>query len=203
MGPPDRRLRQDRKEEEKEGTMKPTDELSHEHQAILQMIGILGKMADRLDAGAPVDPGDLEQAVEFIRVFADQCHHAKEEGHLFPEMEKAGIPRERGPIGVMLADHAEGRKHVAAMAGAIPGIRKGDRKASAAFAAAARGYGQLLTGHIFKEDHILYPMADARLSPGQQSSLEACFIEVEKNIVGEGKHEEHRRLLERLEKAYS
>ena len=60
----------------------------------------------------------------------------------------------------------------------------------------------LLTQHIFKEDHILYPMADARLSPDQQASLEACFADVEQNIVGEGKHEEFHRLLERLEKAY-
>jgi hemerythrin-like domain-containing protein len=182
--------------------MKPTEELSHEHQAIVKMIQILGVMSDRLDAGTAVDPADLEGSVDFIRVFADRCHHAKEEGHLFPEMEKAGIPRERGPIGVMLADHVEGRKHVAAMAGAIPGIRKGDRAAAAAFAAGARGYGQLLTGHIFKEDQILYPMADARLTSEQQSRLESCFADVEKNIVGEGKHEEFHRLLERLEETY-
>ncbi|HMA54881.1 MAG TPA: hemerythrin domain-containing protein [Acidobacteriota bacterium] len=182
--------------------MKPTEELSHEHQAILRMIGILDKMADSLDAGAAVAPKDLEDAVGFIRVFADKCHHAKEEGHLFPEMERAGIPRDRGPIGVMLADHEEGRRHVAAMAGAIPGIKKADRKAAATFAAAARGYGRLLTGHIFKEDNILYPMADARLSPDQQGSLEACFADVEKNMVGEGKHEEFHRLLERLAKTY-
>ena len=182
--------------------MKPTEELSHEHQAILTMIGILGKMADGLDAGAAVAPDDLEDAVAFIRVFADKCHHGKEDGLLFPEMEKAGIPRERGPLGVMLSDHAEGRKHVAAMAGALPGIRKADRKAAAAFASAARGYGELLTQHIFKEDNILYPMADARLSPDQQTSLEACFADVEKTVVGEGKHEEFHRLLERLEKAY-
>jgi hemerythrin-like domain-containing protein len=182
--------------------MQPTKELSQEHQAILLMIRVLGKMADRLEAGTPVDPEDLERAVDFIRVFADKCHHAKEEGHLFPEMERAGIPRDRGPIGVMLAEHVEGRKHVAAMAGAIRGVRKGDRKAAEAFAAGARGYGDLLTQHIFKEDRILYPMADARLSPEQQESLEICFADVEKNIVGEGQHEEFHRLLDRLEKAY-
>jgi len=30
--------------------MKPTAELSHEHQSILQMIRILGEIADRLEA---------------------------------------------------------------------------------------------------------------------------------------------------------
>jgi hemerythrin-like domain-containing protein len=182
--------------------MKATAELSHEHQAILEMIRVLVKMAERLEAGTPVDAKDLEDAVEFIRVFADKCHHAKEEGHLFPEMERAGIPRGRGPIAVMLAEHEEGRKHVAAMAGALRGVRKGQRKAMAAFAAGARGYGELLTQHIFKEDNILYPMADNRLSPDQQTSLEECFADVEKNIAGEGRHEEFHRLLERLGAAY-
>ncbi len=182
--------------------MKPTEELSREHQAILEMIRILAKMAERLEAGSLVEAGDLKAAVEFIRVFADRCHHAKEEGHLFPEMERAGIPRGRGPIAVMLAEHEEGRKRVAAMAGALRGAGKGNRKAMAAFAAAARGYGELLTQHIFKEDRILYPMADNTLSPDQQTSLEECFTEVEKSVVGEGQHEEFHRLLERLGSAY-
>jgi hemerythrin-like domain-containing protein len=182
--------------------MKPTAELSQEHQAILRMIKILGHIADRLDSGKVVDLDDLDRSVEFIRIFADKCHHAKEEGHLFPEMERAGIPRDRGPIGVMLAEHVRGREYVATMAGAVTDVRKGDRKAAAAFAAAARGYGELLTQHIQKEDQILYPMADARLSNGQQESLRACFQDVENVIVGEGKHEEFHRLLERLETAY-
>jgi hemerythrin-like domain-containing protein len=184
--------------------MKPTEELSQEHQAILEMIRILGLMADRLDAGTPVDPDDLERSVEFIRVFADRCHHGKEEGHLFPEMEKAGIARDHGPIGVMLTEHTSGRRLVGDMAGAVPGIRQtGDPQAAEAFAMAARGYGVLLTQHINKEDHILFPMADARLSPDQQRRLEAAFAEVERTVIGEGRHEEFHRLLGRLGKAYS
>ena len=74
--------------------MKPTAELSHEHLSIVKMIGILGKIAERLDAGGAVPPDDPARCVEFLRVFADKCHHAKEEDHLFPEMEKVGMARE-------------------------------------------------------------------------------------------------------------
>jgi hemerythrin-like domain-containing protein len=182
--------------------MKPTAELSHEHLAIKRMIGVLGKIADRLEAGGAVPPDDPARCVEFLRVFADKCHHAKEEDHLFPEMEKVGVAREGGPIGVMLAEHVEGRKHVAAMAGTLPGLRMGEGSAARAFAEAARRYGALLTQHIMKEDHVLYPMADARFSAEQQRELETRFADIEKIIVGEGKHEEYHRLLERLEMAY-
>lgn len=182
--------------------MKPTAELSHEHLSIVKMIGILGKIAERLDAGGTVPPDDPARCVDFLRVFADKCHHAKEEDHLFPEMEKVGVAREGGPIGVMLAEHVEGRKHVAAMAGTLAGLGAGEKAAARAFAEAARRYGALLTQHIRKEDHVLYPMADARFSEEQQRELEARFAEVEKNIVGEGRHEEFHRLLERLDETY-
>jgi hemerythrin-like domain-containing protein len=182
--------------------MKPTQELSAEHQAILLMIRILEKMSDRLEAGETVEPGHLERAVDFIRVFADKCHHGKEEDLLFPAMEKAGIPRRAGPLGVMLSEHVMGRGFVQSMAEALAGIRQGDRRAGARFAENARNYGALLTQHIFKEDNILYPMADERLSAAQQDELAACFAEVEEKVVGHGKHEEYHRLLKELEAAY-
>jgi hemerythrin-like domain-containing protein len=182
--------------------MKPTQELSHEHQAILLGIRILEKMSDRLLAGQAVDPSHLEKAVDFIKVFADKCHHGKEEDLLFPAMEKAGIPRTGGPIGVMLNEHAAGRNYVKAMAESIPGIKKGDKAAARTFAENARNYGALLAVHIGKEDNILYPMADARLTPAQQKELASCFAEVEENIIGHDKHEEYHRLLKELETVY-
>lgn len=182
--------------------MKPTAELSHEHEAILLMIQVLEKMSERLEAGERVDPAHLEKAVDFIKVFADKCHHGKEEDLLFPAMEKAGIPRTGGPIGVMLTEHVAGRSHVKALTESLPGIRKGDQASARVFAENARKYGTLLSQHIHKEDHILYPMADARLTPSQQKELEARFADVEEKVVGHGKHEEYHRLLKELEAAY-
>jgi hemerythrin-like domain-containing protein len=182
--------------------MKPTEELSTEHQAILLMIRVLDKMSDRLESGGEVDTSHLEKAVEFIKVFADKCHHGKEEDLLFPAMEKAGIPRSGGPLGVMLHEHVLGRGYVKAMAEAVAGINKGDRGAGARFAENARNYSALLSQHIFKEDNILYPMADGRLSAAQQDELTVCFADVEEKVVGHGKHEEFHRLLKDLEAAY-
>ena len=182
--------------------MRPTAQLSHEHQAILRAIRILERVAERLETARAVAPGHLAKAIDFIRVFADKCHHGKEEGLLFPAMEKAGIPRQGGPIGVMLQEHATGRGYVTAMADAVARIAKGDKAAAGPFVENARNYGALLTAHIHKEDHILFPMADARLTPAQQEELEAGFAEVEKRVLGHGKHEGYIRLLEELESAY-
>lgn len=182
--------------------MKPTQELMKEHQDILAMLEVLKKVSDRLDAGEALDAAHLEKAVEFIRGFADACHHGKEEVHLFRAMEDAGIPNQGGPLGVMFHEHKLGRDHVRAMADSIAGIKAGDAAARRRFAENARGYAALLARHIHKEDHVLYPMADARLTEDQQAALAARFAEVEKTVAGAGGHERYHALLRELEKAY-
>ena len=166
------------------------------------MLEVLKKMSDRLDAGQAVEAVHLEKAVEFIRGFADACHHGKEEVHLFKAMEEAGIPKQGGPIGVMFHEHKVGRDHARAMADSIAGIKAGDEAARRRFAENARGYAALLAQHILKEDSVLYPMADARLTEAQQADLAVQFADVEKTIVGPGGHERFHAHLHELKEAY-
>jgi len=182
--------------------MKTTDILKNEHKAILLMLEVAESVSQKLEAGEKVPAEHLTQMVDFIRGFADKCHHAKEEDLLFPAMEKTGIPRQGGPIGVMLVEHTEGREFVRKMKEAAEKYAAGDKKAGVQFAENARQYAALLSQHIQKEDNILYPMADARLSPQTQAGLEKDFERVEEEVVGAGKHEEYHRLLEKLEKTY-
>ena len=42
----------------------------------------------------------------------------------------------------------------------------------------ARGYGELLQEHIFKEDNILYPMADTALSEETQKIIAEKFAKI-------------------------
>jgi hemerythrin-like domain-containing protein len=182
--------------------MKPTDELKAEHEAIKQMLRIMGKVCDNLDAQKKVEPKDLEAIVEFIQVFADKCHHAKEEGTLFPAMIDAGIPAQGGPVSVMLAEHFRGRDYVKNIKAAIAAYKNGEPQAAQQIVDNARGYIALLGQHIDKEDFILYPMADRVLSETAQRRLEKEFARIEDEIVGHGKHEQFHDLLERLAKVY-
>ena len=89
--------------------MQATDILMQEHEVILRVIGALEIETDRLAAGQDVRPGFFLDAADFIKGFADGCHHKKEEGVLFEAMTAAGLPQQSGPIGVMLAEHEQGR----------------------------------------------------------------------------------------------
>src|SRR3990167_2160921 len=87
----------------------PTDVLRAEHQVILAALASLETAAARLAAGRELPAGWWEGLIDFLRVFADRNHHAKEEKSLFPALVKAGVPSEGGPVGVVLAEPEQGR----------------------------------------------------------------------------------------------
>jgi len=182
--------------------LSPTQILMAEHEAIQTMLKVLENLAKKLEDGEQVEIDHLRRALEFITGFADRCHHAKEEDLLFPAMEKAGVPQQGGPIGVMLAEHEEGRNEVRAMKDAVGRLAQGEKRAGLDFARHARAYSSILNQHIFKEDKILYPMGDARLTDTDKKKLEKEFERVEKEIVGEGKHEYFESILEELRNKY-
>lgn len=136
-----------------------TSRLRDEHQHILEVAGALAVLVRAAEEGR-WDVDAFADCVTFIRLFADACHHGKEEDLLFPELEAAGLPRDQGPIAVMLEEHRQGRAYARHMAGALEGARAGDPEAQATLRTAATGYVNLIRGHILKEDHMLFQMAD-------------------------------------------
>jgi hemerythrin-like domain-containing protein len=185
----------------KEGRMKPTDDLKAEHRAIKTMLEILLESGRKLDAQEKIEPEHLIQMVDFLRLFADKCHHGKEEGLLFPAMEEAGVAGTVGPLEAMLKAHEAGRGFVRAMGAAAQSYRLG-AGGGREFAENARNYVSLLTGHIDREDRVLFPLADEVIPERKQRELEDGFAELEERVIGPGKHEELHRLLERLSAAY-
>lgn len=179
--------------------MKATDILMSEHRVIERVIASLEEAASRLSAGQAVRPGFFVDAAEFIKGFADGCHHKKEEGVLFTTMRDYGVPVEGGPIGVMLADHEQGRVYTRGMLAAAQALEAGGEAARAAVIENARGYAGLLRNHIFKEDRVLFPMADKAIPADHHEAVYDGFERVEHEETGEGVHEKYLALAEKLE----
>ena len=165
-----------------------TQILRQEHDAILKMLEAAEEAARRIDAGGLIRRETLSGISEFLRLFADKCHHAKEEDLLFPLLESRGMPREGGPTGVMMHEHVEGRAFVRQMAEASEACNWGE-DSQKKWAAAARGYIELLRQHIFKENNILFVMAENMLSPEEQEKLGAQFASAELEKLGPGTRE--------------
>ena len=171
--------------------MKPTEILTSEHRVIEQVLNCLEAIAQKAGSAGRLDRQSAEDAVAFFRNFADRCHHGKEETHLFPALEAKGFPREGGPTGVMLHEHEQGRAHVRGMNENLVAAAAGDPAALQQFIADAEGYVTLLREHIYKEDHILFQLADRTFTPEDQQRLLDAFQKVEAEEMGIGTHEKY------------
>jgi len=179
--------------------VKATEILMDEHRVIERVLAALEGAARRVEAGQAVRPGFFIEAAEFIRGFADGCHHIKEEDVLFRSMEDHGVPVHGGPLGVMLHEHELGRGFTREMATAAERWQNGDDSARANVVANALGYVSLLRAHIHKEDNILFRIADQVLPPDEQDRVNDGFDHIEHEETGEGVHEKYLALAERLE----
>lgn len=175
----------------------PTQVLKEEHALILEALDAIERKVSALEAGAAPDRAYFEKAVQFLRTFADQCHHGKEENLLFKTMVDRGFPRQGGPIAVMLYEHESGRSFIRGIAEGAASLGT-DPGAAKRIAENGRGYIGLLRAHINKENTILFPMADNVLSPEDQERLGHEFERFEAEETGEGVHEEMLRLLDEL-----
>jgi hemerythrin-like domain-containing protein len=171
--------------------MKPTRILSDEHRVIEVVLDCLERLTEKAQTDGKLDGESARNALDFFRNFADQCHHGKEEQHLFTAMVQKGAPREGGPIAVMLNEHDQGRAFIRGMAEQIDAAEQGESTAIDKFEAHARGYVNLLRMHIQKEDNILFPMAPRFLDADDEKKLMEAFEKVESEHMGEGTHDKY------------
>jgi len=140
--------------------MSATQCLRDEHQVIMRVLDCFEIALRQASDSNSVSRDVFAPFVEFFKGFADKCHHCKEEDRLFPRLESAGIPREGGPIGVMLYEHEQGRNHVRTINENLEAADSGEADACAVILEHGSAFLNLLRDHIYKEDDILFNMAD-------------------------------------------
>jgi hemerythrin-like domain-containing protein len=180
--------------------MNPIQELKNEHRAIERALTLLECIAEEIETPSARD--DAHNMIDFLKTFADTCHHGKEERVLFPSLQKAGVSKEGGPIGVMLREHDMGRGHIRGMAQALSDLAAGGPDARDRFRQHAGAYAALLRQHIAKEDQVLFEIADRLLSQPSRDDIQTEFDRIERDIVGEGRHEAFHRMLDQLNEKY-
>jgi len=182
--------------------MKPIEDLKAEHEGILLMLDVLERMSERIAAGKSVPIDHLKQVLDFLQVFADRCHHGKEERILFFAMEEAGVPKEDGPLAVMLSEHGRGRLFMGEMKNLMISYEKGESGALLVFTTPALQYVDLLRSHIWKENNVLFPMAEKALPADKLQMIGEQFDRFEKEEIGQGTHEAFHEMIDKLSKIY-
>jgi hemerythrin-like domain-containing protein len=171
-------------------TKSPAEILEAEHGFIAQVVSAASLLADKLEAGQPVEAQVFQNIVEFMRVFADKCHHGKEEDLLFPLLEQRGVPMRGCPVEALTREHAMGRALVKGLAEAADAFQRGDPSAQENLVKNLRGITELYPNHIWKEDYLLFPLTNKVLSAEDQQNLAQAFAKVEETIGREA----HQRL---------
>lgn len=178
---------------------KAIEMLEAEHRVILKIVGVLGVIADALEAGRAVNVQTLSDLIEFMRTFADRCHHGKEETYLFPALARRGVPTQGCPLGGLTHEHQKGRVLVAELDQAVQAhVTQAAPAARATIVRCLRDLIALYPNHIWKEDYMVFPMTGKVLTEADNAELQRQFEAVEAEI-GPAVHHRLEAMAERLQ----
>ena len=179
--------------------MKGTEILMQEHRVIERVLDALETAASQVASPGGAGPSFFIDACEFIQGFADEFHHMKEENVLFETLVQYGMPRNGGPIAVMLAEHDQGRAFARGLRTAAERWAGGDAAARADVVDHAQAYVDLLRQHIAKEENVLFVMAEQFLPLDAQELVLADFERAEQDRAAPGTRDRYLTLATELE----
>lgn len=162
--------------------MTPTQIMEAEHRLIETVVQTLGATAAAIELSQAPDVGTIQSAAEFLRVYADKLHHGKEETLFFPMLVKRGVPPQGCPIGGLNHEHEKGRALVRSLAEQAPAYAQGKPGSKEGLLETMRGIVDLYQNHIWKEDAMVFPMADKVLTAADQKELNEKFAQVDNTI---------------------
>lgn len=159
--------------------MLPIGPLMKEHRKIERMVALIAAEGERLAGDARAEPNLdlLHAAALFMREYADECHHGKEEDILFADLQQREMSDEhRAIIDRLLSDHVRGRELNATLRDAIRRREGGDHDARGRIVAALQGLAALYPDHIRTEDKEFFiPVMDYLSDEQKQDMMERIW----------------------------
>jgi DUF438 domain-containing protein len=156
------------------------DLLIKDHETTEKVFDVVGQAFETPSGPSPAMVGEL---ITYLVGYVDGCHNKKEENALFPLCEERGIPRQGGPLAVMLDEHEQGRAILAQLRPLAEKYVAGDSAVLGSLRQTFEAYSSLLKNHFWKETDILYPMA-RRLFSSQDDASVLHGIEAVEAAVG-------------------
>lgn len=173
-----------------------------EHKAIKRMLHVMRKACLGIVRGKDIDFTDFERMIDFVKNYADNHHHGKEEKFLFSRMiEKGGAAEKLVRFG-MLVEHDLGRLYMKGLGEALVQVKDGDEEAKLDVIANAISYTHLLHRHIDKEDGVAYPFGKRELSEETLRRINDECDAFEKEAEEAGIQKKYLDILKELEQKY-
>lgn len=164
--------------------MLPIAPLMIEHRLIEKMIVVIQKEIGQGEQQKKINPEFIDLAVDFIRVYADRCHHGKEEDILFRELnQKALSSEEKQIMKELIEEHQQGRMTVAELVKAKKQYLEGDQEALSIILDRLKFLIDFYPKHIWKEDqHFFLPIMKYFSQEEKEAMLKEEW-EFDKNLI--------------------
>jgi hemerythrin-like domain-containing protein len=152
--------------------MLPIGPLMEEHRVIEKLMPLIRRAIDAGHRGGRIDLRQVELIVDFVRTYADRCHHGKEENILFAALENKPLSTAlRTTLNELLEEHRQGRQVVRQIVPAAEAYGRNDRAALAAIMDGLEFLAAFYPAHIQKEDKAFFLPVMDYLSDAEKASM--------------------------------
>ncbi len=175
--------------------MLPVAPLMIEHRLIERMIAVMEAELVKIQETKTVDPLFIDHAVDFIRTYADNAHHGKEEDILFRELKKKELfAGDNAMMEELIQDHVKSRATTRALVEANQKYKAGDASVVPAIVSAMGFLVGFYPVHIEKEDkHFFVPVMkyftgaekEAMLDEGRVFDRKIIHKKYERSVIDE------------------
>jgi len=180
--------------------MQPIEMLMKEHGVIERMIRLTAREAEKIRYKNRVDVDFIHTAIDFIRNYADKCHHGKEEDILFRDALKKPLSvGHRGLLEELMSDHAFARRTVAGLESANNLYARGDHAAIADIEKGLNILAEFYPRHIEKEDKHFFPESMTYFSMQEQKDMIEAFVKRDQALI----HDLYLKVVEKAEASAS
>jgi hemerythrin-like domain-containing protein len=178
--------------------MMPAGPLMVEHRLIERMVLLMQGELRNIEETCKVDVFFIDTAVDFLRTYADRCHHGKEEDILFRDLAKKKLAQEHRTImDELLQEHIYARQNVGALFNSRLSYSMDDQSAADEMAKRLRALTDLYPKHIQKEDKRFFVPCMAYFSREEMDAMLKEFSEFDRKMI----HDKYKAVVEKTEKS--
>lgn len=176
----------------------PAGPLMREHRLIERMIAVLRTQLASFADEERADPAVIDRVTDFIRTYADRCHHGKEEDILFRRLAAKDLePSLAADMDDLIQDHVRGRALTRRLAEANRRYAEGDPGALEEIERSAAELVEFYPMHIEKEDRHFFKPCLEYFDDDERARMLRDFDEFDRGLI----HEKYAALVEDLESA--
>ena len=175
--------------------MKPIVPLRTEHGLIDQMIKLARDETLKIATKDELNPAFIDTLVDFLRIYADETHHGKEEDILFRDLRDKDLSAEdRQLMEELIQEHVDAREMVGELVAAKDRCLQGDQEAIETVVRKMAGLIELYPEHIKKEDDVFFPASMAYFTASEQRAMLEEMHEADRQMI----HKKYQSVVERL-----